>query len=135
MLGKGLGRQINSSSIKKGAAKMSTLYDCKGSNISSLIHKLQQALLFPLTSQSSIRNNMPLGVQALCSGRSHWKISLNVCKLDRWRSEVVPLIGWCWKKYVVCELVRKRCLCTALTQLHTIHNSSWVTVNPGSLLF
>lgn len=92
-------------------------------------------MLFPLTSQNSIRNNMPLGVQAPCSGRSYWKTSLNVCKLACWRSEVVPLIGWCWKKYVLCELLRKRCLCSALAQFHTIHKSSWVAVNSSTLLF
>lgn len=96
--------------------------------ISSFIHKLHQAVLFfPLTSQSSIKNNTLLGVQALCYGRSYWKISLNVCKLGCWRSEVLPLIGWCWRKHVLCELLRKRCFCSTLTRLHSIHNSSWVS--------
>lgn len=69
----------------------------KAPMMSSLIHKLQQAVLFSLTSQSSIKKkkktNKPSGVQAVCCGRPYWKISLSVCKLGSWRSEMVPLIG------------------------------------------
>lgn len=96
----------------------------------SLIHNLQQAVLFPVTSQRFNRN-ISLWVSRPWAPEDPTGKSPSIYKLDFQRSEMVPLNGWQWKKHILCELLGRRYLSIALIQLHTTYNPSWVTVSPA----